>query len=73
MAGDGARHLAPLEHLLHQIKAAARAVALVAKQHVSGAGGDAEAAMDASFEHGFGAGESRVLKLGFAEVGVHGR
>ena len=49
------RRLAALEHLLHQIDAAARAVALVAEQHVGRAGGGAEAAMHARSQDRVGA------------------
>ena len=50
----GARGLLALEHLLHQVDAAARAVELVAQQLVGGAGGRAEAAVHALAQDGLG-------------------
>ena len=52
-----------LEHLLHQVDAAARAVALVAEQHVGGAGGGAEAAVHAAAQDLVDLGDARVLQL----------
>ena len=69
---DRRGHLALLEHLLDQIDAAARGIALVAEQHIGRAGGGAEAAMDAAPQHGVGAGDGRVLELLVGEIGVHG-
>ena len=57
--GDGAL----LEHLLDQVDAAARGIALIAKQHIGRASGGAEAAMDAALEHGIGAGDGGILEL----------
>ena len=67
--GGGDRAL--LEHLLDQVDAAARGIALIAEQHIGRAGGGAEAAMDAALEHGVGAGDGRVLELLVGEIGVH--
>ena len=59
----GARRAVVLEHLLHQVDAAARAVALVAEQHVGRAGGGAEAAVHAAAQDLVDLGDARVLQL----------
>jgi len=61
-----------LEHLLHQVDAAARAVALVAQQHVGGAGGGAEAAVHTAAQNLVDFGRAWVLQLLAGEVRVHG-
>ena len=66
------RHLAALEHLLHQIDAAARAVALVAGQHIGRARGGAQPAMHAALEDGVGARDGRVGELERVEARLHG-
>ena len=62
-----------LEHLLHQVDAPARAVALVAEQHIGGAGGRAEAAVHALSQDAIDLGDARVLELLRLEVGLHRR
>ena len=57
----GARRAVVLEHLLHQVDAAARAVALVAEQHVGRAGGGAEAAVHAAAQDLVDLRDARVL------------
>ena len=71
VVGDRRGDRALLEHLLDQVDAAARRIALIAEQHIGRAGGGAEAAMDAALEHGVGAGDGRVLELLVGEIGVH--
>jgi hypothetical protein len=68
---DGRGLASALEHLLHQVDAAARAVALVPEQHVGGAGGGAEAAMHALAQDLVDLGRARVLELLGREVGLH--
>ena len=57
----GAVTLPCLQHLLDQVNAAARAIALVPEQHVGRAGRRAEAAMDAPAQHLIGARDGLVL------------
>ena len=73
MVADRRGHRALLEHLLHQIDAAARRIALVPEKHIGRTGGGAEAAMYATPEHGVGPGDGRILELLVGEIGVHGR
>ncbi len=73
MVGRRRRHLALLEHLLHQVDAAARAVALIAREHVSRAGRRAEAAMNATAQDFVGAGDRRIGELDVVEIGLHGQ
>ncbi len=68
----GAGRAVVLEHLLHQVDAAARAVALVAQQHVGGAGGGAEAAVHAAPQDLVDLGDARVLQLLCREARLHG-
>ena len=67
-----ARRAVVLEHLLHQVDAAARAVALVAEQHVGRAGGGAEAAVHAAAQDLVDLRRARVLQLLAREVRLHG-
>ena len=55
-----------LEHVLHQVDAAARGVALVAEQHVGRAGGGAQAAVHAAAQDAVGLGEARILRAASA-------
>ena len=48
VVGDRRGDRALLEHLLDEVDAAARGIALIAEQHIGRAGGGAEAAMDAA-------------------------
>ena len=59
------------EHLLHQVDAAARTVALIAKQLVRRAGGIAEAAVNAASQDSVGLANVRLLEVFFAEMGLH--
>ena len=70
--GDRRGDRALLEHLLDQIDAAARAIALIAEQHIGRTSCGAEAAMDAALQHGVGPSDGRVLELLVGEIGVHG-
>jgi hypothetical protein len=63
--------LVALQHLLHEIDAAARAVELVAEQDVGRAGGGAEAAMHAGAEDLLRGGDVRIGELGRAKAGLH--
>src|SRR5262249_32193629 len=72
VVGHGRRDLTLLKHLLHQIDAAARAVALISSEHIGRAGGDAQAAMDAAPEDRVGTGDGRVGELHRVELGLHG-
>ena len=72
LAHHRGRLAAALEHLLHQVDAPARAVALVAEQHVGGAGGRAEAAVHALSQDAIDLGDARVLELLRLEIGLHG-
>ena len=56
----GRRRLVLLQHLLDQIDAAARAIELVAEQHIGRTGCGAEAAMDAGAQD----------LVGFRDVGI---
>ena len=47
----GGGGLVPLQHLLDEIDAAARAIELVTEQHISGAGRKAEAAVNAGAQN----------------------
>src|SRR5208283_786356 len=60
-----------LQHLLDQVDAAARAIELVAEEHVGWAGRGAEAAMDALADDAFGLGEVRALQQVFGEIRLH--
>src|SRR5262245_18683407 len=68
----GAGALASFEHLLDQVDAAARAVALIAQQHVGRAGGGAEATMYAAAQDLVCLPEARVFKLAGCEMRLHG-
>ena len=57
------RRAALLQHVLHQHDAAARAVALIAQQHIGRTGRGADAAMDASAHRRGGGAELRIGKL----------
>ena len=70
--GHRRRHLALLEHLLHEVDAAARAVALVAGEHIGRAGRGAETAMDATPQDRIGAGDGRIGELDVSETCLHG-
>ena len=70
--GHRRRHFAILEHLLHEVDAAARAVALVAGEHIGRAGRGAETAMDATPQDRIGAGDARIGELDVSETGLHG-
>ena len=67
-----ARGTVVLEHLLHQVDAAARAVALVAQQHVGRAGGGAEAAVHAAAQDLVDLRRARVFQLLAREARLHG-
>ena len=69
--GHRRRDLALLEHLLHEIDAAARGIALVPGQHISRAGRGAEPAMHAAAQDLVGAGDGRVGELDGVEAGLH--
>ena len=59
------------QHLLDQVNASARAIELIAKQLVSGAGGGAKTAVHAFAQYGFGfLAICRVLVFG-GEIGLH--
>jgi hypothetical protein len=68
----GGRHRRALEHLLHQVDAAARAVELVAQQLVGGTGGGAEAAVHALAQDGLGGLTGRRAGEFRGEMGLHG-
>ncbi len=68
----GAGRALVLQHVLHQVDAAARAVALVAEQDIGRAGGGAEAAVDAGADRLFRGGHGGSLQLFGAEAGLHG-
>ena len=68
-AGPGAA----LEHLLHQVDAPARGIALVAEQNVGRAGGRAQPAVHALPQDAVDLRRPRVLELARLEVGLHGR
>ena len=65
------RRLAALEHVLDEVDAAARAVELVAEQHVGRAGRVAEAAMDAGAQDAVRVREFGIGELGEGEMGLH--
>ena len=70
---DGARRgPVVLEHVLDQIDAAARAVELVAEQHVSRARRRAEAAVHALAQDRLAGGDGGVLELAGGETSLHG-
>jgi hypothetical protein len=71
VVGHRRRHLALLEHLLHQVDAAARAVALIAGEHIGRAGRGAEAAMHAALQDRIGARDGRIGELNLVESGLH--
>ena len=74
MAGDrGVGGCVLLQHVLDQVDAPARAVPLVAEQRIGGAGGEAEAAMDAGAEHLVGLGQCWERQLALGELGLHRR
>jgi len=60
-----------LQHFLDQIDAPARAIQLVAEQDIGGAGGGAEAAVDAFADHRLGDGGVRISQLVGGEAGLH--
>ena len=60
-----------LEHVLDQIDAPARAIELVAEQHIGRTGGGAEAAMHAGAQDFFRGVDLRVGELREGEVGLH--
>ena len=60
-----------LEHVLDQIDAPARAIELVAEQHIGRAGGGAEAAMHAGAQDLFRFRDLRIDQLREGEVGLH--
>jgi hypothetical protein len=62
-----------LEHALDEVNAAARAIELVAEQHIGRAGGGAEAAMHAGPEDLLGLANIGILELRRAEGRFHGR
>src|SRR6185312_14718494 len=61
----GGRRLVLFQHLLDQIDPPARAIELVAEQHIGRAGGSAEAAMDAGAQDLVGIGELSEREFGF--------
>ena len=63
---------AALEHVFDQINAAARTVALVAKQHIGGACRRTQAAMDAGAQDLIDLGDAWLLALLGGKVGLHG-
>ena len=65
------RLLVLLQHLLHQVDAAARAVEFVAKQHVSRAGRGAEAAMHAGAQDLVSLGDIGIGELLRGEFSLH--
>src|SRR5438270_10054418 len=62
--------LALLEHVLDEIDAAARAVELIAEEHISRAGGGAESAMHAFAQDHIGGCDMRIGKLLGGETGL---
>ncbi len=60
-----------LQHVLDQIDAPARAIELVAEQHIGRAGGGAEAAMHAGAQDLVGFRDLRIGELGEGEGGLH--
>ena len=66
------RRAVVLEHVLDEVDAAARAVELVAQEHISGASRGAEAAMDAGAEDLVGFADVGIGELGEGEMGLHG-
>src|SRR4029453_19000947 len=71
VVGHRRRYLALLEHLLHQVDAAARAVALIPREHIGRAGRGAEAAMHAALQDRIRAGDGRIGELDLVETGLH--
>ena len=69
----GVRRRVLLQHVLDQVDAPARAVALVAEQRVGGAGGEAKPAMDAGAQHLVGLGQRGMGQLALGELGLHPR
>src|ERR1700744_532537 len=65
------RRLVLLQHLLDQINAAARAIELVAEQHIGRTGRGAEAAMHAGAQYLVGFLDVGIGELGEAEIGFH--
>src|SRR5437588_4512357 len=61
-----------LQHLLDQVDSAARAVELIAEQHIGRTGRGAEAAMDAGAQDLVGFGDIGIGELGEREFGFHG-
>ena len=59
----GRRHVASLEHLLHEIDAPARTVPLIPCQHIGGTGGRAQPAMNAAAQDLVGTRDRRVPEL----------
>ena len=59
------------EHVLDGVDTPARAIALVAKDHVRGTGCRAKSAMDAAPQDAFGFGDRWIFKLFFGEIGLH--
>ncbi len=67
------RGLAALQHVLHQVDAAARGIELVAEEEVGRAGRGAEAAMHAGAQDRLRRPHRRIAQLLFREVRLHGR
>jgi hypothetical protein len=67
----GACRAVVLEHVFHQIDTPARAVALVAQEHIGGASGGAETAVHAAAQDLVDLGRAWVLKLLAREARVH--
>jgi hypothetical protein len=60
-----------LQHVLHQIDAATRAVELVPQEQIGRAGRQTESAVHALANYRFGAGSSRILELPCRELRLH--
>ena len=67
----GARRPLVLQHVLDQVDAPARAVELVAEQHIGRAGRGAETAMHAAAQDRLRFGDLRIGELGEREPGLH--
>jgi hypothetical protein len=61
----------PLKHVLDQIDAPARTIALIPEQHVGGAHRCTKPAMDAPADNTIGFRDARVVKLFRGEVRLH--
>jgi len=60
-----------LQHVLHQIDAAARGIVFISKQHIRRASGGAEAAVDAGADHRFRGAHGGIGERFRREAGLH--